>query len=247
MPIITVSRQMGSGGSEIAAQVAEKLGYRFIDREIIHHAAREAGVPKVALQEMEYEGHRSFIERILDGLKTMPAIPDTPQASVREAQAQIPLPFGGILTPALPPVAATLEDYVRMVNLVIEDLAQNDDVVIVGRGGQAILRDHPSAFHLQVIASVASRVTRLVAQGDWDETQAKAHLSASDRAREDYMRRFHHIDWLDPVHYDLVINMDRFSLEAASQVALDASRVALAAPQQRRRHGADPASDEEHD
>ncbi len=237
MPIITVSRQLGSGGNEIAAQVAETLGYRFVDREIIHHAAREAGVPKVALQEMEFEGHRSFIERILDGLRTMPAIPDTPQASIREAQAQIPLPFGGILTPALPPVAATLKDYVSMVNLVIEDLAQDDDVVIVGRGGQAILRDHANAFHLQVIASVASRAARLVAQRDWEETHAKAHISASDRAREDYMRRFHRIDWLEPGHYDLVINTDRLSIEAASQIALSAL-------QQRRVPGSVPDSDE---
>ncbi|MFQ5945172.1 MAG: AAA family ATPase [Anaerolineae bacterium] len=246
MPVMTVSRQMGSGGSEIA-QVAETLGFRFIDREIIHHAAREAGVPKVALQEIEFEGHRGFIERILDGLKTMPAIPDTPQASVREAQAQIPLPFGGILTPALPPVAATLDDYVRMVNLVIEDLAQSDDVVIVGRGGQAILRDHPNVFHLQVIASLETRVARLVAQEDWDQTQAKGHLSASDRAREDYMRRFHRIDWLDPVHYDLVINADRFTIQAASQVALAASQLALAASQQRRKQGPELPADERRD
>ena len=230
---------MGSGGNEIAARVAEALKLRFIDREIIHQAARKAGVPKVALREIEFEGHRGFIERILDSLKTIPAIPDTPQASLREAQAQIPLPFGGILTPALPPVAATLEDYVKMVNLVIEDLAQSGDVVIVGRGGQAILRDHPPAFHLQVIASVARRVARLVARGDWDRTQAKGHLSASDRAREDYMRRFHLIDWLDPVHYDLVINTDRFSLEAASQVALDAY-------QQRQKQEPDLPVDERH-
>jgi hypothetical protein len=101
--VITVSRQLGSHGGEIGARVAEALGLRFVDREIIRQAAQEAGVPEVALQEMEYEGKRSLIERILNSMKAMPPIPPTPEASLREPAASIPLPFGGILSPAIPP------------------------------------------------------------------------------------------------------------------------------------------------
>jgi len=66
---------LGSHGGEIGAWVAEALGLRFVDREIIRQAAQEAGVPEVALQEMEYEGQRSLIERILNSMKTMPPFP----------------------------------------------------------------------------------------------------------------------------------------------------------------------------
>jgi hypothetical protein len=64
MTIVTISRQLGSGGNGKAAGVAEALGLKFIDREIMNRAAHEAGVPKIALQEMEYEGQRTLSDDV---------------------------------------------------------------------------------------------------------------------------------------------------------------------------------------
>ncbi|MFQ6015658.1 MAG: AAA family ATPase [Anaerolineae bacterium] len=218
MCTITVSRQLGSGGSEIAARVASIRGLRFVDREIIHRAAQEAGVPDIALEEMEYEGHRSFIERIMEALHMMPAIPSVPEASLREAQAYYPMPFGGILGPIMLSPLMTMEDYVSIVNEVIRDCATGGNVVIVGRAGQIILRDMPHTFHVQIIAPLELRIETIMARQGLSHQAAAEYIAASDQARIDYLRRYHRADWLDPHLYDLVINRQKISVAEAAHL-----------------------------
>ena len=74
MSVITVSRQLASLGCDLAAQVAGLLGFRLVDREIIHRAAEEAGVPKIALQEIAYEGRIDVVNRILQAVYAMPPV-----------------------------------------------------------------------------------------------------------------------------------------------------------------------------
>ena len=79
MTIITVSRQLGSLGGEIASSVAQELGLRLIDAETINSAAERAGVPRIALAELETEGEWSLASKVLKALRTMPSLPSTPQ------------------------------------------------------------------------------------------------------------------------------------------------------------------------
>lgn len=222
MTMITVSRQLGSHGGEIGARVAEALGLRFVDREIIRQAAREAGVPEVALREMEYEGQRSVIERILNSMKSMPPIPPTPEASLREPAASIPVPFGGILSSAIPAFAATMDDYVHMVGMVIRDLAKGGDVLIVGRGSQVLLRDLPQALHLQVVAPFEQRVETIMEREGLEPREATARVKASDQTRREYLRRYHAVEWLDPTLYDLVINMGKMPIPLVVELVVAA-------------------------
>ena len=222
MTVITVSRQLGSHGDEIGARVAEALGLRLVDREIIRQAAQEAGVPKVALREMEYEGQRSIIERILNSMKAMPPIPPTPEVSLREPVASIPLPFGGILSPAIPPFAATMDDYVQMVGMVVRDLAKGGNVVIVGRGSQVLLRHLPQAFHLQVVAPFEQRVETIREREGLEPREAITRVKASDQTRREYLRRYHRVVWLDPTLYDLVINTGKIPIPLAVKLVVAA-------------------------
>ena len=228
--IITISRQLGSRGNEIAAAVAERLGLRFIDREIIHRAAHEAGVPRVALEELAYEGQRSLIERVLDIVNTMPAIPQVPHASLREMAAPMATPFGNILTPATPLFGLPMEQYVQVVEQVIRDLAEQGNVLIVGRAGQVILRHRDDALHVQIIAPYEQRVETVMARAGIDRDEARARVSASDRARSEYLRRYYHVRWTDPLLYDLIINTAKIDqltaveLIVRAQLALKMSR-----------------------
>jgi len=224
MSVVTISRQMASYGCEIAAEVARILGFRFIDREIIHRAAEEAGVPKIALQEIAYEGQRNIVERILRAVNAMPPVPRTAEAWRREAATPVAQPFGGIFSPAAPPFTVTLTDYVHMMEMVIRDLAQEGNVVMVGRGGQVVLRDTPQALHVQIVASFQHRVATLVQREGIEERESLARLRASDRARRDYLRRYHQIEWLDPILYDLVINTAKISSPLAAELIVNTYR-----------------------
>jgi cytidylate kinase len=108
-----------------------------------------------------------------------------------------------------------MREYVRMVGMVIRNLAHAGDVIVVGRGGQMVLSDVPGVLHVQVIASFARREAVLMEREEIDRRQASARLRASDRARADYLQRYHGANWLDPMLYDLLINTDHLPLPVA--------------------------------
>lgn len=222
MGVITISRQMASHGCAIAADVAKMVGFRFVDREIIHRAAAEAGVPQVALEEIAFEGKRNVVDRVLQAVNAMPPVPATAEAWRREATSSVRQPFGGIFSPAMPTFGVTLKDYVDMVEMVIRDVAEEGNVCMVGRGSQVILRDTPRALHVQIVAPFEQRVRTLVQREGIDESKAATRLRASDQARRDYLRRYHRVEWLDPTLYDLVLNISKMSSSLAAQVIVDA-------------------------
>jgi len=228
MTIVTISRQLGSGGNEIAAGVAEALGLRFIDREIINRAAHEAGVPKIALQEMEYEGQRTLVEQVLDILRQMPPVPNPPETARREAATPLSAHFGGIFSPTLRPMNTAMDDYVRMVGMVIRDLAREGGVIIVGRGSQVLLKDHPAALHVQLIAPFWHRVKIVMEREGLERRAALGRVRTSDQARAGYLRRYHNVNWLNPQLYDLIINTAKVPVEVAVRLIVEASRAVQA-------------------
>ena len=218
MASVTLSRQLGAGGSETAAGVAKALGLRIIDREAIDGAAREAGVPEVALHELGYEGRRGLMQRILDALRTSPAIPSVTEMRRREFVTPLTRPPHGIFTPALPLLSAAMEDYVRIVGMVILNMAEEGSVLIVGRGSQVVLRDDPEVLHVQVIAPLPVRTEKLMRVEGLTRREATQRILASDQARTDYLRRYYGVKWLDPQLFDLVINTGRISIQTAVQL-----------------------------
>lgn len=219
MAIVSLSRQLGAGGSEIAAGVAKALGLRVIDREAIDQAAMGAGVPEVALQELGYEGRRGLVRRILDTLKASPAIPSVVEMQRRDAGTSLPMPRG-IFTPARPLLSVAMDEYVRMVGMVIQDMAAEGNVLIIGRASQVILRDHPEALRVQVVAPLARRVEKRMRIEGLSQREATQAILASDQARADFLRRYYGVDWLDPQLYDLVINTGRTSIQTAVQLVV---------------------------
>lgn len=233
MTVITLSRQLGSHGEEIAIAVAQALDLRLIDAAMINRAAERAGVPHVALAELEREGERGLADQVLMALRTMPSLQSTP--SLAEPQAGelgtsypglsgLTIPFAGLFSPTVPPISASLESHVRMVGLVIQGLAREGKVLIVGRGGQVLLKKHPSALHVQMVAPVSYRIEQVMAREGVDWRIAQNRVRASDRARADFLRRYRDADWLDPTLYHLVLNTSRISITTAVDLIVTAQR-----------------------
>jgi cytidylate kinase len=231
MIVITLSRELGSHGDEIAVRVAQELGLRLIDAETINRAAQQAGVPRTALAELEQEGERGLANQVLKALRTMPGLRSaapfsTPPASEEDTAAPgfstVTFPFVGLFSPTVPPLSASLEGYVRMVGLVIRGLAHEGNVLLLGRGGQVLLKDHPGTLHIQTVAPLAHRVEVLMTRHALNKRGAQSRVRASDRARFDYLRRYHNVDWLDPTLYHLVINTARVPIATAVNLIIDA-------------------------
>jgi cytidylate kinase len=174
MPAITISRTLGSLGSQIAHDLADRLGYRLMGREIINKAACRAGAPEVALA-------------VIDELEL----------------------FG------LRPSAKAHRAYLQAVQTLLVELAEEGQVVILGRAGQIILQDDPDVLHIRIVAPESQRVSRLVARQNIPPSAARAQIKKSDATRATYLRRNYRVDWNDPEFYDLVINTWRISVSHA--------------------------------
>ena len=229
MTVITVSRQLGSHGHEIAAGVAQRLGLRLVDAATINQAAERAGVPQVALAELQHEGERGVANQVLKALRTMPStVPYAVSSGGDRGESRVEgmtiLPFTGLFSPLARPISASLDGYVRMVGLVIRGLAQEGNVLIAGRGGQILLRNHPQALHVQIVAPLAFRTEAMVGRLGRDKRAVQNQIRASDRARFDYLRRYHNADWLDSTLYHMVLNTGKVPIETAMDLIVDAQR-----------------------
>lgn len=225
MTVITLSRQLGSQGEDIAAQVAQALGLRLVDAGTINRAAERAGVPQIALAELENEGQRGLANQVLKALRAMPSLSPASELGVTHADLSgLTLPFVGLFSPLVPPLSASLEGYVRMVDLVIRGLAQEGDVLIVGRGGQVLLGKHPHTLHVQIVAPLDYRIKVVMERHGLDRRAAQNRVRASDRARFDYVRRYHDAEWLDPTLYHLTINTGRVPVAEAADLIIAAQQ-----------------------
>jgi cytidylate kinase len=243
MPMITVSRQRGSMGSYIALEVAQRLGLQYLDREIIDSVAREAGVPVESVEAIEERSGR--LARVLHLLGARPKLPTVASASLREqetfeARIQALMERDGLSREA---AVARLEssggleyalrsDYLDLLTSVILEYAAQGQAMIVGRGGQMILRGRPGVLHVQVIARFETRVYNLIQREGVKWREAAHRVRMADEQRAGYMRRFYNVDWLDSGLYDLVINTDQIPANIAAEMiiqAAEAVQVAVAA------------------
>jgi cytidylate kinase len=241
MPVITVSRQRGSKGSYIALEVADRLGLQYLDREIIDSVAREAGVSAESVVAIEEKAGR--LAWVLHALGARPKLPSVASASIREQKAieervQVLMERDGLSREA---AFARLEgeggleyaprpDYLDLLTSVVLEYAAQGQAMIVGRGGQMILRARPNVLRVQVIARFETRVYNIIQREGVKWREAAHRVRIADEQRAGYMRRFYNVDWLDASLYDLVINTDRIPSEAAADMIVQAAVAVETAP-----------------
>jgi cytidylate kinase len=219
MATITISRQYASGGEEIAARVAQLLGYTIFDKTMMAEVATELGLTEHEIVDFRETDQRSlgFLDRLLGRTLTV--------AQVRTWQEDV----SGVRKPTV--VKVSDSQAIAMVQGVIDAAHKRGNVVIVGRGGQAILRAQPDVLHVRVEAPLEHRVQRLMERGDYTPTQAELEIEDHDRAARDYVKRYHDLDPTDPMHYHLLINTGLLDLETAVEVIALAARQMKPVPQ----------------
>jgi cytidylate kinase len=205
-PLVTITRQYASGGSEVARLAAEELGWTLIDNEFVDQVARLAGLTheEVARREERAPG---LLERLARTLAV--ASPEMFMSSAGAAGG------GGGAMPAVEADEATL---VKMTERVIAEAAREGRAVLVGRGAQALLAARGNALHVYVVASKPWRrqlaVERLgVAPADADKV-----LAETDQQRDRYVKTHYGRDRQDLGAYDLVLNPERLGFDGAAEV-----------------------------
>lgn len=203
--LITISRQFGAGGSQVARQVAERLGWRVVDNELIEEVAARAGLPKEHVAERE-ERVSTFVERLARTLAA--ASPDV-----------FPPPDSA---GAIVDVAET--DLVRITETVVAEIAAQGKVVLVGRAAPAVLSREADALHVKLVAPRAFRIQVALGRLGCSADKAASVLDTTDKNRARYLREYYRRDWNDPVNYHLVLNTGVLGFEGATALIVARAR-----------------------
>ncbi len=212
--VVTIARQVGTNGEEVARIVASSLGFRLLDYRLVQEAAQEAGVSPETISEAEHKP--SFFGRIIEALARNPAGP---------ASGQWGEPINIAATPLL-----TSADYRQLVQQVVEDFATQGKVVFLGHGAQFMLSGRADTFRVLVVGTEDARVRRLMASMGVDENKAREVVQRTDRERIDYFRTYFEVGWTDPASYDLTVNTDHLNPQQAADLVLNTLKVRDVAP-----------------
>jgi cytidylate kinase len=193
MAVITISRQFGAGGITIGKMIAESLGYTFADNDILQRVAKEANVSTHWIESFEKEAG-SKLSRLISSMVSKRWL-DRVLADER-----------GYLDEQI---------YLDYLVLIIAQFADEGDVVILGRGSQYILNDHPDAVHILLVNEFENRVNFMVDRYEVSRKKAERTVVNEDRRRVSLYKRLGKSDYENPQLYHMVLNMGRLDLETA--------------------------------
>jgi cytidylate kinase len=203
MPIVTISRQYGSGGSEVAERVATALGWHLYDNAMVYEVARRLGMSTEEVSARE--------ERV-------PSLPE------RIASAM------ALGVPEVMPTVADLatepseERIVDVTKKVIEEAVQAGPAVLVGRGAQCMLAARTDALHVFCYAPPDALVSYVITNLGMSPEDAQRIVAEKDHQREQYVKRYWKRNWRDLANYHLCVNTAWLGLDGTAEVIVRLAR-----------------------
>ena len=203
--VVCISRSDGAGGDEVGHLVAERLGFQYVDEEIIVRAAAKGRLAPVDVA--DEEKRKSLLSRLLQEMGRGAAIESYGLAGAAELASE-----------------GTSPDVIRtLISDAIEATAASGDVVIVAHAASRALSSRPDVLRVLVTASPETRAHRFSEVQGVAPKEATKSIKEADAARADYLRRFYGVDAELPTHYDLVVNTDVLSVEQAAALIAQAA------------------------
>lgn len=195
MPVVTISRMFGAGGSEVAAELSRRLQWALLDNAFVERVAVGLHVTPAHVQAVE-ERRPSLAERIAD-------------AFAFSSQEMLSAPLGAPLPP-------TEDRILEATHRVIDEAVARGPVVLVGRGAQAWLANREDAVHVLCVAPRDSCAARVAAREGIALADATRLVEETNRQRADYVRRNWKREWLSPANYHLCVNTDWLGIDGAA-------------------------------
>jgi hypothetical protein len=191
--LITVSREFGALGSDLARKLGERLGWPVLDNEVACRCAQRLNIETSAVERMR-EHSPTLLARLTSALLVAP--PEAP----------------GIDSTHLLHVDAIAEAAMESIQEAVRSLP----LIVVGFGTQCMFAGRPDALHVRLVAPLPVRIERLRGRFGWDATTAAARARRMDEDRRRYVQRYFHRDVHDPLLYDVQINTGRTTLDEAA-------------------------------
>ena len=203
--VITISREVGSGGRTIGRKLAEKLGVRFSDKELIDALQKKLNLTAGAIEEMKGRKKRWLDDFI---------------------QLVAPVPMSGLLVDGD-------SDYISEYNLskdvndvfeaekeILQGIADEGSCVIAGRSAFFVLKGRPNKVDILITASRENRIARIMGKQNLTREKAEEVIASVDKARDNYVLRYTGQSRYDARNYNLVLNMDYLTEDKAVEMIL---------------------------
>lgn len=195
--VLTIARQFGSGGHEVAKKVSEILGIDFYDRELIGIAAKESGLSENLFDGLDEKPTTSFLYSLVLGLQAGTAV------------------YSGYDD------ATNADKLFRIQSQVISSIAEKGSCVIVGRCADYILRDQPNLVNVFVHADIDFRAARIMKEYNMKENAAIDYINKTDKRRSSFYNFYTNKIWGSVDNYDLSISTDKIGIDNAAKMIVE--------------------------
>lgn len=209
MAVITIARQFGAGGRTLGNRLAKALNYRFLDDVVIQELARRINVTHEAVQDVENIAG-GFFSKIVSAMLS------------RSYMERMTGEDFGYIDEVI---------YLKTLREVMVDLAAKDNIILLGRGGQYILENHPNTFHVLLVADKQYRIEFMQKTYNLDHAKAASAVREGEKRRRQLYSLFKKSDYNDPLHYHVVFNTRRVTLDQTEQQIVSLVRQASVAVQ----------------
>ncbi len=189
--IITISRQAYCGGDEIAKNLADRLGFKFYDREVITLASEKSGIHRDHFESIEKKPTNSILYSVVMGMYTS-----------RGAYVRL----DDVLTD---------DKIYKIQSDIIREMAEEGSCVFVGRCSDYILRNNPNCVNIFLYADDRDRATRVINEQNITDTEAHKVISRADKKRRSYYNYFTNREWGEISNYHLSLNLSALSEDKA--------------------------------
>ena len=201
--VITINRELGSGGRTVGRLLAEKLGVPFYDKAVIKALQEKYHLTTAEIERMKGRKHSWWadVERILkiDGGMSMnyylPSKTDAPDL-------------------------ITTDEMFKTETLILQDLAAEKSCIVAGRSGFHVFRDHPNHLSILIQASMAFRMKRVARKQNITEDEARKIIEQVDKMRENYVKKYTGTSRYDTRNYQLVITADGKTEEEIADIIM---------------------------
>ena len=190
--VITISRQFGTGGHEIGAELPRRLNVKLLDKQILNEMAKKSRIVEEAMEKIEARNplwrddftdfYRNYMSRAeYSGLEH-----DQTSHDLFEAQAET-----------------------------IRQIVEEESCVIVGRCASFIFKDHDNALKIYLHSPMEKRIKRIVDKYGVTEADAKLMIVDNDYTRELYTKKYTGSEWFDARNYDIALDVSKFGLNGS--------------------------------
>ncbi len=201
--VITINRELGSGGRTIGEKLSKKLNVPFYDKALIQQLKEQYHLTVEQIEFLKGQKHNWWA----DCKRSMMMMPNYVGPSY-------------IGTPINMPDFLITDEIFQTETEILKGIAEDGSCIIAGRSGFHIFRNHPNHLSILIQASMQHRIERLVRKREITYEQAREIIEQVDEARENYVKKYTGSSRYDTRNYDLVINMDDHTEDEALEIIL---------------------------